>query len=44
MRINLIIFTIIIERMDNGAIEKSKQRSRYIERKINDSKNKYLYL
>lgn len=41
MRLNFIIFTIIIERSDVKKIDQSIQRKRLIEEKINETKNKY---
>lgn len=42
MRINFIIFSIIIERANSRVIDQSIQRTRMIEDKINDMKNKYM--
>jgi hypothetical protein len=41
MRINFIIFTIIIERSDVKKIDQSIQRKRLIEEKMNEIKYKY---
>lgn len=41
MRINFIIFTIIIERSDLRKIDQSIQRKRLIEEKMNEIKYKY---
>ncbi|ELK44605.1 hypothetical protein QRD89_07885 [Halobacillus sp. ACCC02827] len=41
MRINFLIFAIFIQRRDAASIDKSIERKRVIENKINDAKLKH---
>ncbi|WP_272917354.1 MULTISPECIES: hypothetical protein [Halobacillus] len=41
MRLNMLMFTIIIERIHRKTVDQSIKRARAIEEKINDAKTKY---
>ncbi|WP_264188067.1 hypothetical protein [Halobacillus litoralis] len=44
MRINLLIFTIRVERMDLLSLDRSIRRKQSIEQKINERKSKYYFV